>query len=168
MAAESLAGPQIAVAFRTLGCKVNRVEGDAVAAEVIGYGSSFDAYGITLSDISSLLQGRNLNIPGGTTKFGKTEEGAVWLDPAKTSPYKFFQFWLNTDDRDVERVFKFFSYLPVPELQAVLDFAARHGLPGRAALQLHDGGAELRYTWPLPTGLAPGRHLNARATATVL
>lgn len=51
-----------------------------------------------------------------------------------------------------------------PELQALLDFAARHGLPGRAALQLHDGGAELRYTWPLPAGLAPGRHLNARAT----
>ncbi|MGB8933171.1 MAG: tyrosine--tRNA ligase [Anaeromyxobacteraceae bacterium] len=53
-------------------------------------------------------------------KFGKTEEGAVWLDPAKTSPYKFFQFWLNTDDRDVERVFKFFSFLPLPELTAVL------------------------------------------------
>jgi tyrosyl-tRNA synthetase len=53
-------------------------------------------------------------------KFGKTEEGAVWLDPAKTSPYKFFQFWLNTDDRDIERVFKFFSYLPIPELTAVL------------------------------------------------
>jgi tyrosyl-tRNA synthetase len=53
-------------------------------------------------------------------KFGKTEEGAVWLDPAKTSPYKFFQFWLNTDDRDIERVFKFFSFLPLPELSAVL------------------------------------------------
>ncbi len=50
-----------------------------------------------------------------------------------------------------------------PELQALLDFAARHGLPGRAAIQLHDGGAELQYTWPLPAGLAPGRHLNARA-----
>jgi tyrosyl-tRNA synthetase len=53
-------------------------------------------------------------------KFGKTEEGAVWLDPAKTSPYKFFQFWLNTDDRDIERVFKFFSYLPVAETAALL------------------------------------------------
>ena len=52
-------------------------------------------------------------------KFGKTEEGAVWLDPAKTSPYKFFQFWLNTDDRDVERVFKFFSLLPMAEVAAV-------------------------------------------------
>lgn len=41
-----------------------------------------------------------------------------------------------------------------PELQALLDFAARHGLPGRAAIQLREGGAELRYTWPLPAGLA--------------
>lgn len=50
-----------------------------------------------------------------------------------------------------------------PELQALLDFAARHGLPGQAAIQLGDGGAEVRYTWPLPAGLAPGRHLNASA-----
>jgi tyrosyl-tRNA synthetase len=53
-------------------------------------------------------------------KFGKTEEGAVWLDPQKTTPYKFFQFWLNTDDRDVERVLKFFSFRPLPELEALL------------------------------------------------
>lgn len=50
-----------------------------------------------------------------------------------------------------------------PELQALLDFAARHGLPGRAAIQLRQGGAELCYTWPLPAGLAPGQHLNASA-----
>lgn len=41
------------------------------------------------------------------TKFGKTEGGAVWLDPAKTSPYKFYQFWINTDDRDVVKYLKF-------------------------------------------------------------
>ena len=35
------------------------------------------------------------------TKFGKTEAGTVWLDPARTSPFRFYQFWLNTDDRDV-------------------------------------------------------------------
>jgi tyrosyl-tRNA synthetase len=52
-------------------------------------------------------------------KFGKTEEGAVWLDPAKTSPYKFFQFWLNTDDRDIERVLKFFSLAPMAEVNAL-------------------------------------------------
>jgi hypothetical protein len=38
---------------------------------------------------------------GDGTKFGKTEAGTVWLDPARTSPFRFYQFWLNTDDRDV-------------------------------------------------------------------
>jgi tyrosyl-tRNA synthetase len=66
-------------------------------------------------------------------KFGKTEAGAVWLDPARTSPYKFFQFWLNTDDRDVERVLKFFSFTPVAELDALL---ARHAAdPGQRLAQ---------------------------------
>ncbi len=45
------------------------------------------------------------------TKFGKTEAGAVWLDPARTSPFRFYQFWLNTDDRDVVRYLKFFTFL---------------------------------------------------------
>jgi tyrosyl-tRNA synthetase len=66
-------------------------------------------------------------------KFGKSEGGAVWLDPAKTSPYKFFQFWLNTDDRDVERVLKLFSFLPLEELAAVLAEQARD--PGRRPAQ---------------------------------
>jgi tyrosyl-tRNA synthetase len=43
------------------------------------------------------------------TKFGKTEAGAVWLDPKKTSVYKFYQFWINTDDHDVIRYLKFFT-----------------------------------------------------------
>ena len=47
------------------------------------------------------------------TKFGKTESGTVWLDPALTSPYAFYQFWLNADDRDVVGYLKVFS-LPVP------------------------------------------------------
>ncbi|MEW5984049.1 MAG: tyrosine--tRNA ligase [Acidobacteriota bacterium] len=44
-------------------------------------------------------------------KFGKTEAGAVWLDPALTSPYRFYQFWLNTDDRDVVKYLKYFTFL---------------------------------------------------------
>jgi tyrosyl-tRNA synthetase len=43
------------------------------------------------------------------TKFGKSEAGAIWLDPKKTSVYKFYQFWINTDDRDVIRYLKFFT-----------------------------------------------------------
>jgi tyrosyl-tRNA synthetase len=45
------------------------------------------------------------------SKFGKTETGTVWLDPARTSPFKFYQFWLNADDRDVVTYLKYFTYL---------------------------------------------------------
>jgi len=45
------------------------------------------------------------------SKFGKTEEGTVWLDPNLTRPYDFYQFWLNTDDRDAVRYLKFFTFL---------------------------------------------------------
>ena len=49
-------------------------------------------------------------------KFGKTEAGAVWLDAKLTSPYRFYQFWLNTDDRDVITYLKFFTWLPKAEI----------------------------------------------------
>lgn len=49
-------------------------------------------------------------------KFGKTEAGAVWLDPSLTSPYRFYQFWLNTDDRDVITYLKFFTWLSKEEI----------------------------------------------------
>ena len=45
------------------------------------------------------------------TKFGKTAGGAVWLDPKKTSPYEFYQFWINQDDRDVVKYLKYFTFL---------------------------------------------------------
>ncbi|NNF04974.1 MAG: tyrosine--tRNA ligase, partial [Rhodothermales bacterium] len=50
------------------------------------------------------------------TKFGKTESGTVWLDPERTSPYRFYQFWLNTDDRDVVQYLKFFTWLGRDEI----------------------------------------------------
>jgi len=53
------------------------------------------------------------------TKFGKTESGAVWLDPEKTSPYEFYQFWINTDDRDVIRYLKYFTFLAKEEIDAL-------------------------------------------------
>jgi tyrosyl-tRNA synthetase len=53
------------------------------------------------------------------TKFGKTEAGAVWLDPALTSPYKFYQFWINTDDRDVGRYLRFFTLMSRSEIDAL-------------------------------------------------
>ncbi|MYE16022.1 MAG: tyrosine--tRNA ligase [Gemmatimonadetes bacterium] len=58
-------------------------------------------------------------------KFGKTEEGTVWLDPERTSPYRFYQFWLNTEDGDVIRYLKMFTLLDRPTIdqlaQAVAD-----------------------------------------------
>ncbi|WP_076472931.1 tyrosine--tRNA ligase [Micromonospora avicenniae] len=51
------------------------------------------------------------------TKFGKSESGAVWLDPEMTSPYAFYQFWLNADDRDVTRYLRYFSFRSREELE---------------------------------------------------
>jgi len=53
------------------------------------------------------------------TKFGKTEKGAFWLDARKTSVYRFYQFWIRTDDRDVVRYLKFFTFLSQPEIAAL-------------------------------------------------
>ena len=49
-------------------------------------------------------------------KMGKTEKGAVWLDPERTSPYEYYQFWINTDDRDVRRFLALFTFLPMEEV----------------------------------------------------
>ena len=53
------------------------------------------------------------------TKFGKTEGGAVWLDPEKTSPYEFYQFWINTSDADVVKYLKFFTFLSKEEIETL-------------------------------------------------
>src|SRR2546421_3446730 len=66
-------------------------------------------YGLTLPLIT--------NADG--TKFGKTEAGAVWLDPKRTSVYKFYQFWIRTDDRDVIRYLKYFTFLSREEIEAL-------------------------------------------------
>jgi tyrosyl-tRNA synthetase len=67
------------------------------------------------------------------TKFGKTETGAVWLSPDRTSPYAFYQFWLNSADADVEKYLCFYTFLPVDEIRRVV---AEHALnPGARAAQ---------------------------------
>src|SRR5213592_827037 len=58
-------------------------------------------------------------------KFGKTEDGAVWLDPALTSPYQFYQFWVNTDDRDVQGYLKLFSLKPRDAITALIERAKK-------------------------------------------
>jgi len=53
------------------------------------------------------------------TKFGKTEAGAVWLDPERTSPYRFYQFWINADDRDVGQLLRTFTFLERGRIEAL-------------------------------------------------
>lgn len=66
-------------------------------------------------------------------KFGKSEDGNVWLDPKKTSPYRFYQFWLNTDDRDVAGWLRLFTFMELPEIDALLAEQAKD--PGRRVAQ---------------------------------
>lgn len=66
-------------------------------------------------------------------KFGKTESGNVWLDPARTSPYKFYQFWLNVSDEDAEKYIKIFTELPKEEIESLVKQQEEN--PGARPLQ---------------------------------
>jgi len=66
-------------------------------------------------------------------KFGKSEEGAIYLDPARTSPYRFFQFWVNSDDRDVERWLRYFTFFSMEEIAALVAEQAKD--PGKRPAQ---------------------------------
>jgi tyrosyl-tRNA synthetase len=72
---------------------------------------SKEAYGITFPLITT----------ASGAKMGKTAEGAVWLSAQKTSPYDFFQYWVNVDDRDVGRFLKLYTFLPLDEIRKVED-----------------------------------------------
>jgi len=73
-------------------------------------------------------------------KFGKTEAGALYLDPARTSPYKFYQFWFNVDDRDVEAYLKLFTLLPLQEIDGQMKThkkdASRREAQGKLAIEV--------------------------------
>jgi tyrosyl-tRNA synthetase len=79
------------------------------------------------------------------TKFGKTEAGTVWLDASRTSPYQFFQFWINVDDSDAIRYLKFFTLLSRQEIEALeqemaerpQDRAAQHALATDVTTRVH-------------------------------
>ncbi|SET88950.1 tyrosyl-tRNA synthetase [Paenibacillus sp. NFR01] len=72
-------------------------------------GNEAKAFGLTIP----------LMLKADGTKFGKTAGGAVWLDPKKTTPYEFYQFWANTDDRDVVKYLKYFTFLGKEEIEAL-------------------------------------------------
>jgi len=66
-------------------------------------------------------------------KFGKTEAGNIWLDPKKTSPYKFYQFWLNVSDEDAGKYIKIFTFLSEDEINILID--EHKGAPHQRLLQ---------------------------------
>ena len=74
-------------------------------------GSDVEAYGLTIP----------LMLKADGTKFGKTAGGAIWLDAEKTTPYEFYQFWLNQDDRDVVKYLKYFTFLTKEEIDALAE-----------------------------------------------
>lgn len=77
--------------------------------ELIRKADDKEAYGMTFTLLTT-SDGR---------KMGKTESGAVWLDPEKTSPYDFYQYWRNVDDADVIRCLKILTFLPLEEIEAM-------------------------------------------------
>ena len=74
-------------------------------------GTEAKAFGLTIP----------LMLKADGTKFGKTAGGAVWLDPKKTTPYEFYQFWVNQDDRDVIKYLKYFTFLSKEEIDALAE-----------------------------------------------
>ena len=109
----------------------------------------YDTYGVQLQiggadqwgnitagiDLIHTVEGANTPVYGLTiplmlkadgTKFGKTAGGAVWLDPEKTSPYEFYQFWFNQDDRDVVKYLKYFTFLSREEIEELAEAVKQH------------------------------------------
>ncbi|MEV8022021.1 tyrosine--tRNA ligase [Streptomyces sp. NPDC086554] len=70
-------------------------------------------------DTTVHAMGTPLMVKADGTKFGKTEGGAVWLDPEMTTPYAFYQFWLNVDDRDISTYMRILSFKPRAELEEI-------------------------------------------------
>lgn len=68
--------------------------------------SKKEVYGLTLP---LLIQSNGI-------KFGKTESGTIWLDPKKTTPYKFYQFWMNIDDANIYHFLKLFTFMGIDEI----------------------------------------------------
>lgn len=103
-------------------------------------------------------------------KMGKTAQGAVWLDANRTSPYEYYQFWVNTDDGDVQKFMALFTFLPMPEInalsslsgadlnvaKAVLAYEATKLAHGEEeALKAYQAAADLFGAREIPADLAP-------------
>ena len=114
--------------YETLNCKLQMGGSDqwgniTTGAELIRRINGGEVYALTCPLITKADGG----------KFGKTESGNVWLDPKRTSPYKFYQFWLNVSDADAEKYIKIFTDLPKEEIDALAAEQAKD--PGQRPLQ---------------------------------
>ncbi len=104
--------------YENLNCKLQMGGSDqwgniTTGTELIRRKAGGEAFALTIPLITKADGG----------KFGKTEHGNVWLDPEKTTPYEFYQFWLNTSDEDAEKYIKVFTLLPRGE---IVDLIAQH------------------------------------------
>ena len=100
--------------FKNYDCKIQMGGSDqwgniVAGVELIRRVEQGAAFGITFSLITT----------SSGEKMGKTAKGAVWLDAEKTSPYEYYQFWINTDDRDVSRFLALFTFLPMDEIRLI-------------------------------------------------
>ena len=102
--------------YRTKNCRLQMGGSDqwgniTTGTELIRRVSGGEAFALTCPLITKADGG----------KFGKTESGNVWLDPKRTSPYKFYQFWLNVSDADAEKYIKIFTFLPKEEIEQLIE-----------------------------------------------
>ena len=99
-------------------------------------------------------------------KMGKTEQGSIWLDASMTSPYEYYQYWVNTDDRDVERFLSFFTFLPMGEIRSVRSLEnadlnmAKHVLAFEAT-RINHGMEEAQCAWKSSVALFGGVNIPA-------
>lgn len=117
--------------FTTADCELQMGGSDqwgniTAGIELIGRRTGQQAHGLVLPLLTTARG----------TKFGKTEAGNVWLDPARTSPWRFWQFWRGTEDADVGRFLRFFTFLPLPEIDALLEAHAADPGAGTAQRRL--------------------------------
>ncbi|MBW2100443.1 MAG: tyrosine--tRNA ligase, partial [Deltaproteobacteria bacterium] len=100
--------------FNEYGCRLQMGGSDqwgniVAGIELIRRTCHETAFGVTFSLITTSTG----------AKMGKTAKGAVWLDPERTSPYEFYQYWINSDDKDVARFLALYTFLPMDEVRAV-------------------------------------------------
>ena len=114
--------------FKTEGCELQMGGSDqwgniTAGTHLVGKREAREVHGLVVPLLTTAAGG----------KFGKSEGENVWLDPERTSPYRFYQFWLNTDDRDVERYLKLFTFLRLDRIAATM--AEHVADPGRREAQ---------------------------------